>query len=120
MRFLIDADLPRPTAELLIASGHEAIDVRDIGLGNARDEEIAAYAREHELCLMSGDFGFGDIRQYPPENYKGIVVLVLPRKANRSFILGLVKAFVAHTEVLSRLPGRLAMVESGRIRLRPA
>ena len=36
MRFLIDADLPRPTAELIRSFGHEATDVRNIGLGPAR------------------------------------------------------------------------------------
>jgi predicted nuclease of predicted toxin-antitoxin system len=32
MRFLIDADLPRSVAEVIRRHGHEAIDVRDIGL----------------------------------------------------------------------------------------
>jgi hypothetical protein len=95
MRFLIDADLPRPVAPLVRSLGHEATDVRDVGLGEAPDAEIAAYARAHELCLLTGDFDFADIRDYPPEHYYGIVVL-------------------------SRLPGRLAIVEPGRIRLRPA
>ena len=45
MRFLIDADLPRSTAALLKRYDHEATDVRDIGLREAKDREIAAYAR---------------------------------------------------------------------------
>jgi predicted nuclease of predicted toxin-antitoxin system len=42
MRFLIDADLPRSTAALLKQYDHEATDVRDIGLGGARDKKVAA------------------------------------------------------------------------------
>jgi hypothetical protein len=32
MRFLIDANMPRSTAELLKGYNHEAVDVRDIGM----------------------------------------------------------------------------------------
>ena len=78
MRFLIDADLPRSTKPLLEKHGHKAVDVRDIGLRHAKDPVIARYAFDHPACLITGDFGFADIRNYPPENYHGIVVLELP------------------------------------------
>ena len=120
MRFLIDADLPRPTAPLVRRLGHEAQDVRDIGLGAAPDEEIAAYARTHGMCLLTGDLDFADIRDYPPENYAGLAVFRLPNNANRDIILRLVEAFLRQSDVLGQLPGRLAIVERGRIRLRPA
>jgi len=67
MRFLTDADLPRRVAEVLNHHGHEAVDGRDVGRGGADDEQVAAYARSQELCLLTGDFGFADIRNYPPE-----------------------------------------------------
>ena len=120
MRFMIDADLPRPTAELVRSLGHEATDVRDVGLGASPDHLIASYAQAHGFCLLTGDFDFADIRDYPPENYQGLVVFVLPDNANRSIILHLVEAFFRNQEVLSRLPGRLAIAEPGRVRLRPA
>ncbi len=120
MRFLIDADLPRSTRALLKKHGHEGSDVRDVGLRNAKDPVVATYAQGHGLCLLTGDFGFADVRNYPPANYHGIVVLELPREASAAFILGLVEGFVRQTEILERLPGRLAIVEAGRIRLRPA
>jgi predicted nuclease of predicted toxin-antitoxin system len=120
MRFLIDADLPRPTADLVRSMGHEASDVRDIGLGAAPDERIAAYAQSHSLCLLTGDFDFADIRDYPPGEYSGVVVFVLPDDANRDRILSLIKAFFEERAVLEKLPGRLAIAEPGRVRLRPA
>jgi predicted nuclease of predicted toxin-antitoxin system len=55
MRFLIDADLPRDTATLLASHGHIGIDVRDIGMRRAEDSEIAAYAMQNKLCLVTGD-----------------------------------------------------------------
>ncbi len=120
MQFLIDADLPRPTADLVREMGHDATDVRDIGLGAAPDGRIAAYAQSHGLCLLTGDFDFADIRHYPPEDYSGLVVFVLPDDANRDTILRLVRVFFMEKSVLERLPGRLAIAEPGRVRLRPA
>ena len=120
MRFLIDADLPRSTKPLLEEYGHEAIDARDIGLRHADDSEIARCALDRAACLTTGDFGFADIRNYPPENYHGIVVLELPRDADATFILGLIESFIRQTAIVARLPGRLAIVKAGRIRLRPA
>jgi hypothetical protein len=120
VRFLIDADLPRSTKPLLEKYGHEAIDVRDIGLRHAKDPVIARQSQDRQACLLTGDFGFADVRNYPPETYHGIVVFALPRDADAKFILGLIESFVQQTAILARLPGRLAIVEAGRIRLRPA
>ena len=120
MQFLIDADLPRPTASLIRGLGHDVADVREVGLGSAQDSRIAQYARNHGMCLLTGDFDFADIRDYPPEDYAGIVVFVLPDNANRERILRLIAGFFQEESVLSRLPGRLAIAEPGRIRLRPA
>jgi MinD-like ATPase involved in chromosome partitioning or flagellar assembly len=120
MRFLVDADLPRRTVRLLQEKGHEAFDVRTVLAPDAPDHLIAAYARTENLCLLSGDFGFADIRNYPPEQYAGIVVLDLPQDAPGPVILKLVAAFIDQRELLPRLHGRLAIVAFGRVRLRPA
>lgn len=87
MHFLIDADLPRSAKELIQRCGHEATDVRDIGLGSAGDPETASYALRQRMCLLTGDFGFADIRNYTPGAYAGIVALGLPRNATATFIL---------------------------------
>jgi Domain of unknown function (DUF5615) len=120
VRFLIDADLPRSTKPLLEKYGHEAIDVREIGLRDAKDPVIARCAQDRLACLITGDFGFGDVRNYPPEKYHGIVVLEVPSDADARFILGLIENFIQQTAILARLSGRLAIVEAGRIRLRPS
>ena len=120
MRFLVDADLPRRTVELIQGYGHEANDVRDIGLARAEDSTIAAYAQSHSLCLITGDFGFSDIRNYPPQDYAGLVVLELPRNATAKVILNLIEVLLQQPQVLNQLQGRLAIVKAGHIRLRPA
>jgi hypothetical protein len=118
MRFLIDADLPRCAAEVVRRRGHDAIDVRDVGLRHAQDPEIAEHARRGGLCLVTGDSDFGDIRNYPPGLYHGIVVLEIPRDATASFIAYLLDGFLSDAELVKRLPGKLAIVEPGRIRVR--
>ena len=119
MRFLVDADLPRATAAVVHRHGHDAVDIRDTELRSAADAAIAAYARAERRCLISGDFGFADIRNYSPADYAGIVVLELPRNATATFILTLVDGLFQRADVVERLAGRLAIVEPGRIRLRP-
>ncbi len=118
MHFLIDADLPRSLAEVIRSHGHETTDVRDIGLRSAKDPVIARYASEQGLCLITGDYGFADIRNYPPYQYAGIVVLFLPRAATAQYINQLVEQFLADEGLLQQLPGQLAIVEPGRVRLR--
>lgn len=118
MRFIVDEDLPRSTDNVLRQHGHEAIDVRDIGLRGSQDTDIAAYAREQGLCLLTADMGFADIRNYPPAKYSGIVVLRLPAEANSSIILNLLTSLLSQTEIIDQLRGKLAIVEAGRIRIR--
>ncbi|MBI2831254.1 MAG: DUF5615 family PIN-like protein [Chloroflexi bacterium] len=118
MRFLVDEDLPRSTNILLREHGHEAIDVRDIGLRGVSDSDVAAYAQQHGLCLLSGDIGFSNIRNYPPAEYNGLVVLRLPAKATSSTILTLLKGFLSQTEITCQIKGKLAIVEPGRVRIR--
>jgi len=119
MRFVVDADLPRAIVQVLHAHGHEAEDVRDIGLGSAPDVEIAEFIQLQQCGLLTGDFGFADIRKYPPQAYSGIVVVHLPYASNAESIVQLIEAFASQPDLVQRLPGRLAIVEPGRVRFRP-
>ncbi len=118
MHFLIDADLPRSAADVVRLHGHEAVDVRDIGLREANDSDIARYAQTEKLCLITGDQDFADIRNYPPVQYPGLIVLFLPRTATATYINKLIASLLEQSEVLNQLPGNLAIVEPGRVRLR--
>jgi predicted nuclease of predicted toxin-antitoxin system len=120
VHFLVDASMPRSTAPLVRSRGHQATDVRDIGLGVAPDEDIAASAQAQQLAILSRDFDFADVRNYPPDQYAGIVVMDLPNTATLPTILNLVDVFLQQTQTFNDLPGRLAIVAPGRIRLRPA
>ncbi len=120
MRFLIDEDLPRSIKDLIERYGHEAADVRVIGFRGSKDRQIAALAQSKGLCLVTGDFDFSNVRNYPPGKYAGIVVLRIPRTATASYIVNLLESFLRQGELVAQMPGKLAVVETGRIRIRTA
>jgi hypothetical protein len=70
--------------------------------------------------LVTRDFDFADIRNYPPSEYAGIVVLWLPDDSTAEQIVKLLETFVSREDWLARLSGRLAIVEVWRVRFRPA
>ncbi len=120
MRFLVDASLPRSATSMLRQVGHDAEDVRDIGMRSATDDVIAAHARSNQQALITRDFDFADIRNYPPADYAGIVVLQLPDDATAPQVVKLLETFVRREEWLRGLSGRLAIVEVWRVRFRSA
>ena len=117
--FLIDASLPRATGNVIRAHGHQATDVRAIGLGTASDEDIADHARQHKLALISADQDFGNVLVFPPADYDGLVIIRPPDRATTAMVLSLVEQFLKDSRVMANLPGRLLIIEPGRIRCRP-
>ena len=120
MRFLVDASLPRSAAPRLQRLGHDAVDVRDLGMRSAPDDLIAAHAQRNQQALVTRDFDFADTRNYPPADYAGIVVLQLPDDATAAQVVTLLETFVRRHDWLERVSGRLAILEVWRIRFRPA
>jgi predicted nuclease of predicted toxin-antitoxin system len=56
MRFLVDASLPRSAVHSLKQMGHDAVDVRDIGMRSATDDVIVAQVRMNRQALVTRDF----------------------------------------------------------------
>jgi len=117
--FLVDASLPRATADVIRSAGHQATDVRNIGLGSSQDDVIAEYAFEHHLSPITRDGDFGNVRNYPPADYRGIVVIQAPEGAGRAMVLAMVSRFLQERWIVEQLDGHLAIVEPARIRVRP-
>lgn len=62
MNFLIDAQLPPSLAGVLIAAGHRALHVRDVGLRDASDQRIWDYALRERAVVLSKDEDFAQRR----------------------------------------------------------
>jgi hypothetical protein len=81
---------------------------------------IASYAKEHKLAQITRDFDFSDVRNYPPADYAGIIVLEPPNDAVAATVVKALELSLSQPQLLAQVPGRLAIVGSWRVRFRPA
>ena len=58
MKFLLDAQLPPAVARWLREKGHEAVPARELGLREATDGAIWAYARQNGMAILTKDEDF--------------------------------------------------------------
>lgn len=63
MKYIVDAQLPPRLAHALREAGEDAVAVRELGLREAEDETIWAYALEHGAAIVTKDQDFAD--RYP-------------------------------------------------------
>jgi predicted nuclease of predicted toxin-antitoxin system len=101
MRFLVDAQLPPALARWLVAAGHEAEHVGDVGLGDARDQAIWAYAAGVGSVIVSKDEESSQCKILqnagPP-----IVWIRLPNTRRRELLVWFEAALPAMIEALER------------------
>ena len=117
MKFLVDNSISPKIAVGLTRIGHDAVHLRDLGLGAASDEEVFALARQQERTVVSADTDFGmllALSSYP----KPSVLLFrrkIGRRSDRQLSL-LLDNLPALEDALSR--GSIAVLEEGHIRIR--
>jgi predicted nuclease of predicted toxin-antitoxin system len=116
--FIIDANLPRSMANILLKYQHLFVDVRDIRLGTASDQDIAQYAKSDQLVILTADGDFGDICSYPPVDYFGIVVINRPYRSSTLQVLQLLEQLLLQWGQFEPIRGKLVVVEQGCIRIR--
>lgn len=112
------ANIPRAAMKVLHRQGHIAEHVRDIGLGDASDDRIAAQAEG--AVLVTRDLDFADVRRYPPVDGPGFLVLRVPEHLTADHIATLLERFVSMTNLVSQIPGHLVVLDENRARFRPA
>ena len=116
MQFKFDENLHNDVTFLLREHGYDAMTVVEQGLRGYPDRQIAVVCREEKRAIITLDLDFADIRQYPPQNYAGIIVLRLSDQC-RSSVLRVIKWILPliTTEPLER---HLWIVEDDRLRIR--
>jgi len=117
VRFLVDEDLPRSLARVLRSAGHDALDVRDIGLRGCPDQEVFRAAQDRDAVLVSGDRGFANIITHPPGSHAGVVVAHFPNEIPTNTLNTQILSAVQSLEEME-ISGNLVMIEPGRIRIR--
>jgi predicted nuclease of predicted toxin-antitoxin system len=76
LKFLMDADMPRSSAQVIRNMGFYVEDVRDIGMRTAKDREIIEYALINKRIIVTRDTDFGEVLRYP--EHPGAIILRLP------------------------------------------
>jgi predicted nuclease of predicted toxin-antitoxin system len=112
VRFLIDENLSPRICPLLIATGHHAIHVRELGMASASDPQVLAKAAADGLTLITadrGDFGreLARIRAIEPS-------VVLPRQ-----LPDVVRATEVAALLLANLTVATVHTNSSRIYVHP-
>lgn len=114
---VVDEDLPRIIDEVLGSLGWEVKDVRDIGSRGENDQEIIAFAQKSRAVLFSGDWGFANILEFPPQDYYGIVILHFPNELSTNFMAQESKMALSKIP-LESFKKNLIIIEPGKIRIR--
>jgi predicted nuclease of predicted toxin-antitoxin system len=81
MRLKLDENQPRALLALFRDAGHEVDAAADEGLQGKSDAELLARCQTDQRALLTFDLDFADLRQYPPEQYPGLLVLRLRSQA---------------------------------------
>ena len=116
MRFKVDENLPIEVAEALRQAGHDAATVLEQRYDGSADTQLATLCQRESRVLVTLDMDFADIRNYPPAEFPGLIVLRL-RQQDKPYVLDVLTRLV---QVIRREPleGHLWIVGESRVRIR--
>ena len=117
MRFLVDNALSPDVVRGLSAAGHDAIHVRDIGLGAADDSEIFDRAAADDRTVISADTYFGTLLAVRQESKPSVVLFrgATPRRPLDQVVLLLVNLPRVEDDLVA---GAIVIIQPARIRIR--
>ena len=117
MRFLVDANVSPRVAAVLLAAGHDAAAVRDIGLAAAPDDEILDWAFVEDRVVVSHDTDFGTLLAARQQVKPSFILVRSSDALSADDITALVLANLdAITEDLAA--GAIVTFARGRLRVR--
>jgi predicted nuclease of predicted toxin-antitoxin system len=116
LKFLLDADMPRSSAEVISALDYDVKDVRDLGMRYAKDSEIIAYAHRTGRVVITRDLDFGSVLRYP--DHPGAIILRLPFEYTAKELNEVLKDFINSVDK-KIIQKAIIILELGRYRRRP-
>jgi predicted nuclease of predicted toxin-antitoxin system len=115
LRFKLDENLGLAVKDFLLARGHDALRVREQGLGALPDPTLFPIVSKENRVLVTLDRGFGNYHFYQPGTHPGIIVLRPLRRAPPSVIALLGQLLNVVSE--ERLSGAVVIASRQRIRI---
>lgn len=116
MKFIADMPVSPQTVSLLKTLDHDAVHAFDLGLAEAEDEEIAAFAKQEGRVVLTMDLDFGTLLARSGDVEPGVIILRLnhatPAKVNRLL------ANLLSTVPSSEIEGSIVIVEEHKVRIR--
>lgn len=116
MKFVIDNALSFRLAEGLRAAGYDAVHVRDLGMAQAADDEIFAFAAREDRIIVSADTDFGALLAMWPHNKPSFILFRRSDKRAQVQLDLLLDNFSAVEEALQT--GAIVVFDERRIRIR--
>ena len=117
MKFLLDADMPRSSAKVIAARGHDVLDVRDAGLKDLSDDGVILFAKKTNRIVMTRDLGFGDVLARPKGFHVGVVIIRVPYFFRSEQINRAIDEFMNSVKE-EEFKDAVIIVELGRYRVR--
>lgn len=118
MHIKVDEDLPAAVAAHLRGMGYEASTVTEQGMVGWIDPRLWQAVQTARQFLITADKGFGDIRQYPPGQHAGVLVL-RPDEDGIKPMIDLMARVLASYDI-RELDGTVTVVSPRSIRVRRA
>jgi hypothetical protein len=115
MKIKLDQNLSRYLRDELTALKHDVDTVLDQGLSGSTDAEVLKAATSHDRILFTLDNDFLNLKRYPLDSHRGVVVFRPPRQGALA-VGDFVKAFVRSTD-LKKYYRRTTVVERTRARI---
>lgn len=116
MRFKVDENLPQEIADLLRQAQHDAVTVYDQQLAGVQDQEILDVCGKEARALVTLDLDFADIRTYPPQQFRGLIVL-RTHYQDKPHLIQVMKGILPLME-REPIDRQLRIVEESRVRIR--
>lgn len=116
MQFKVDENLPIEVGDALRDAGHDAASVHEQRMAGHPDSDVASVCKSEGRAIVTLDVEFGDIRKYPPRDYKGIVVLRLTDQSKPA-VLGVMVRVLRMLEQ-EPLDHQLWIVDESDVRIR--
>ena len=116
MKILIDMNLPPTLAELLTNAGIDAVHWYTLGKYDAIDDEIMAYARNHDYIVLTCDLDFNTILSVTHGVKPSVVLLRRTQIKAEQMINLLSSSIVLYSDALKN--GAILIIDNKKARLR--